>query len=477
MMLPSRGKLVRSDAGFALITVIGMAGVLALITTVITTRALNDLRQVGIERRGEQAVHAADAGIDRWMARLRVNPADCNVASVPATFTPNEKSWVLATADQLAQTPSNIIRTSEGDHVVVKPGNGSCPVSGAAGIRRLIYSVGYTPSYSTPAGTRRTRIVRVDYDFLPVPLEVAILTDGPLSIQGGAQTNITGAKGSIHTNGTVTVGGNNASVSGFVTATGGCGGSTDPNSGTCGSLTVGDPDATGGGAEARDVPDVDPRTLYPFSQYDLCPGGEIRGGPDYPDPNFNNDTSTPCGGQLLADVDITGPYRGWTRDPGDTEWRFAGNASTEGGVFYAYQRNVYINPAGGSGIWEASVITESTPAAHPHACGHGTGDIVVAANTKMRYYPGQVAPNMLIAGRVLDIGAGVISGDSSFEGFMFAHERFRLSAGADLGGAIVSKNVCATGPNEIQGGVDFNYNGNAFAPPDGIPTAIHWLEL
>ena len=481
-MLKRLRKEGASQSGFALITVIGMGGVLALITTVIATRAVGNLRQVGVERRTQQAVHSADAGVDRWMARLRVNPQDCNVAGVPATFTPDEESWVLAQADQLAAaSPANVIRTSEGDHIVVKPGNGSCPVAGAAAPRRIVYSVGYTPSYSAPSTTRRVRIIRADYDFLPIPLEVGILTEGDLEIAGGAQTNIIGAKGSIHTNGSIEVDGNNASVDGFVTSTGSCGGTTEPESGTCGTLTVGDPDSTGGGSEDREVPDVDPRTLYQYSQFDLCATGEIRGGPQYPDAALNNDTLTPCTGPLLADVDLTGPYRGWRSTNGDTTWEFKGSALTEGGVFYAYQKNVYINPLAGSGIWEATVITEGSAATatHQHSCspGHTVGDITVAANTKMRYYPGQAAPNMLISARFLDIGAGVVSGESNFEGFMFAHERFRLSAGADIGGAIVGKGVCATEANEIQGGVDFTYNGNAFAPPDGVPTLVHWLEL
>ena len=443
----------------ALIMVIGTASVLAIITGVIAVQSVSNLRQAGNERTFERSLHVADAGVDHMLFLIKQekqeNHADLSTGEpTPGTFASVqlEREWVLERADEaVAADPDRLITTREGDWVAMRP-NGV----------PLIYSVGYVPSYGAP---RKIRVVRAEYDFAPYNPGTAILTDGDLRLNGSV--GVGGTIPNAHGNGDVDVIGN-VQVDGYVSASGTCSGCEPP--------AVGDPDNSGEGRPIIEVPEIDPRANYSMSEYDLCPAGIVRAGPNYDaggldvlgSPAAANDSATPCQGSVLA---VGTTFRGWGMQGAD--WRYSGTGADHG-VYYVYLGSAIISGSPGSSAapWEVTILAE----ANGLDCLLVGGDIDVSGGANM------VAHNKaqglgFIAGRDLDMGGTV-----NYRGVFAAHEQFDIHGNPTMEGAVLAEDACDTpgspvGPDsEVSGSVSITYSGDSVPLGNNIRTTL-WLEI
>ncbi|HVE76585.1 MAG TPA: hypothetical protein VND22_07460 [Actinomycetota bacterium] len=483
---------LRNEDGMSMIMVIGMAGIFAVVLAVLTSTSINGLRQVRRERQSEQSLHVADSGIDHTLFKLTQNRTATVDGHTPTTWNtgeqlpssafadvPSEKAWAVGLAN--AAPASRVIKTAEGEWVVIKPKDASGnPTS-------VIYSVGFVPTRANPA---RTRVVRSEYDFAGFSPSAAVLTDGSLEISGSL--DITGANGSAHANGNITGSGSGADVAGYLSAVG---------TYTPGGVNVGNTALSGGGMPPKEVPLVEPRDFYQFSQYDLCPNGQVKAGPAYsagPGANTVVDASDtqnpkrllPCGGPTLLG---TNNYRGWdfagsSIDGGITlgRWRYNDNTAYDG-VYYLYRGSADIsgNPGEDASPWLASIIAEPyfTGAENHSNCspGHKAGDIDMSGGPDLRYSD-LAAPVTFIAGRDLSFRG---NGSASAVGAFLVHEQFDISGNATIDGVVIANDLCNTTGSPVDqgrlstltgtGGI--NYNGGLELPIGVVARITSWLEL
>jgi hypothetical protein len=395
------------------------------------------------------------------------NHADLNTGEVPPlpfASLQAEREWVLDQADAAAAT--RLESTREGDWIAMRP-------VGAP----VIYSVGYVPSYDAP---RKIRVVRAEYDFSPYSPGTAILTDGDLLLSGNA-----GAEGAIpnaHGNGDVEIQGS-VSVDGYVSASGDYSETGNPN--------VGDPDNSGGGTPVIEVPEIDPRDNYSMSEYDLCPDGSVRTGPNYDAaglldvngaPAVASSDTTPCNGSVLA---LDG-FRGWAKQGDDAsegaQWRYTGTG-TDHGVYYIYLGSATIAGIPSSGTpWEVTIFAEASGSGTDEPdCPHVGGDIDISGNAATVFHD-KAEGLGFIAGRDLEMTGSPGSGNSSYTGVHAAHEQFEITGTASLDGAVIGDDACDTpgspaGPtSEVGGNVTITFDGASVPLGSNIRTTL-WLEI
>jgi hypothetical protein len=461
------------ERGIALVTVIGVAGILFILTTLVAVQSVNNLSQAGRERRFEQALHVADAGIDHTLFEIVKDKDYSNVGPAPAfADQAAEEEWVLETAETL--TP---VAMAEGEWVAMRPSNID-----------VVYSVGYMPSR---ANADRTRVIRAAYDFPPFRPTVAILTGGDLDVPGNPQ--VQGAAGHVHTNSDLRVNGN-PDLSGNGTASETYSVSGTPHYCTpAGQVEDCDPADSGGGKPPIPVPYIDPREAYVFSEYDLCPDGRVRAGPAYTGggsftPNLA--TNEPCMGSDIANASGS-EFRGWKLSGTDSgnkgaTWDYGGNTAYDG-VYYIYQGSAKVggNPGEQSVTpWSVTIIAEASPrgeSTEPH-CPHVGGDIEIGGNPSIRYH-NKAQPLLLLAGRDLQISGNPFAGDKvGYQGVMLAHEQIQINGGPEVAGAIIAQDACDSSGspvhrNEINGNPTVHYDGNLEVPGGKRIRITHWQEL
>lgn len=460
--MPRRDRTVlealrREERGFAMVAVLLMSVILFIVAATITARSLSDYDQVRSERLFQRALQVADAGVDGTLFKLGPNPAYTTGEILPASFSPQtEEEWVLT---NVADNP--VATVPDGQWAVVKPGNFA-----------VVFSVGYVPTKAAPV---KTRIVRAEYDFAPFVPTVAILTDGDLKVSGNP--TVDGSAGSAHANGDVLLNGNPV-FSGYVSASG--------SYSTTGNPQVGDPENTGGEKPPREVPLVDPRENYLRSEYDLCPGGEVRTGPAFAGPQPPNLTDVPCQGtHLFTATNIE--YRGWKQSgtsliDGD-KWDYV-NTQAYDGVYYIYQGTAKVTSAPGSSLdpWEVTILAEAQASgSEPGHCPHIGGDIDVSGNPSMRSHD-KASPLLLIAGRDLEVSGNPGAGQVNYDGVLAAHEQFSLSGNPKINGVLVANDYCNTpgspvDETTISGNPQITYDGNAEIPLGRTIRTTHWLEI
>ena len=467
----------------ALIMVIGTASVLAIITAVIAVQSISNLRQAGTERAFERSLHVADAGVDHMLFLIRQQKQEdpttdfddydtVDVAPPRETPLEEERQWVLDEAEAAAGDPGRLVTTREGDWIAMR-------AKGA----RLIYSVGYVPSYDAP---RKIRVVRAEYDFAPFSPTTAILTDGDLSLGGEL------VQGNVHGNGDVTVG-NSADVDGYVSASGDCD--------NCeGNTNITDPDNTGEGRARIEVPDIDPRANYSMSEYDLCSDGKVRTGPNYDaaglaldgSPAVANPSTTPCSelASVLTDTNITGDFRGWriqryvpSIGGQGVLWRYFDDGTNYDGVYYIFQGSATIagNPGSDDDPWEVTIFAEAVSSGTDEPdCSHTGGDIEVTGG-------GTISFNLkgeqlgFVAGRDLKLSGNEGSGNSTFSGVHAAHEQFYMTGNAQVEGAVLANDSCNTQNSPVDesalaGSAKVTYKGASVPLGSNIRTTL-WLEI
>jgi hypothetical protein len=451
---------VADERGIALVSVVLMMAILFVFAATIFARSLSDYNQVRSDRLFQQTLQVADSGVDHTLFMLTKDLNHNTGEILPASFANKaaEEAWVLGEA---ADNPSVIV--PEGEWAVVKPQT-----------EKVIYSVGYVRDRTDPI---KIRIVRAEYDFAPFQPGVAILTDGDLVISGNP--SLEGSQGSAHANGDVVVNGN-PSTTGYVSASGDYEVTGDPS--------IGDTENSGGGRPPREVPMMDPREAYVYSEYDLCPDGLVRTGPAYTSgPEPPNPGLTPCTGTVLADADGT-DYRNWKMTGNDAsqgaKWDYSGN-QTYDGVYYLYHGSAKVsgNPGDPGAPWNVTILAEAQyTGAEPNHCPHTGGDIELSGNPKTRAHT-KAYPLLFIAGRDLQISGNPGAGEMNYEGFMGAHEQFKVSGNPSVFGSIVANDNCDTPGSpvnvsevEVSGNPNITYNG-AEIPLGRIIRITHWLEI
>jgi hypothetical protein len=222
-----------------------------------------------------------------------------------------------------------------------------------------------------------------------------------------------------------------------------------------------------------------------MSEYDLCPGGEVRAGPSFDDETLANTTDTPCQGQLIGDANGI-EFRGWKRNGSDSvngdKWSYSA-ATAYDGVYYVYNGTADIagNPGSPGSPWRATVLAESTgTGGGTPDCPHLGGDISVSGNPTISYHD-KAQPLLLIAGRDLRMSGNP---DNPFEGIIAAHEQVQISGNPTINGSFFVQDECQTPSSlvdgtqvaSISGNPTINFSGAEIPIGDTIRTTL-WLEI
>jgi hypothetical protein len=235
------------EAGIGMILVIGIMVFVAGITATAGIVAMNGLGQSRQRIAFEQALAAAEAGIDRTLGQVQwaydsafadypipapgIAPvAGCTASTVqlPPESTSagwDEKGWADAKLDALelaplaGDRPACMVSTPTGDVLILKPIN-------AEGRRDIkygrVYARGWSPGWGNDKAVERT--IKVEYVFMPYQPKHAVLTGANLELQGSylvdEANGVDPATAGVHTNGNLTVTGSGGDVSGPVTYNG-----------------------------------------------------------------------------------------------------------------------------------------------------------------------------------------------------------------------------------------------------------------
>lgn len=451
-------RLRAEDDGVGLILVIGLSAVMAILITVMTTIAIRSLSSSSDHVRFEQALAAAEAGIDRELANIQearnqvppvtyTGTAGCVPPAAPAgTFASeaSEKAWARSVLEAL---PSSCTEDNgEGEFVAFKD-----PA------RQVVYSLGWSPERGLQGA--KDRLLKAEYIFAPFRPGQAILTGGDLDFSGSvAVSAIAGLPADIHTNSNVVGINNSLSATGALTASGtlsGC------SSGVVGGCAADQP-------EER-VPVANPRAVYQdyaltTSQwYDLCPDGSVR----------SPSASGPCQGSLIANS----PYNNWVFTAGDAstpgQWVVDDAATQYPGVYYVYGANAQLGDNGNSSqSVTLTVLAEATePAGYSNGatCDKYGGDITWKLFNVQNYLRG-----------TLFIAEGSLYGSansSASAGIMLAGDKIDLdTSSAEVTGSLIANNTCAAaGDNQIQG-MTVTYDQSVEAPVYSVVNTTLWLE-
>ncbi len=361
-------RRLRNEEGVGLVLVIGIGAFILALLGVAVSMAINSLNISQHRSNYEMALASAETGIDETLGRLQwaydSNGVDfpipntatatfptpvCDSAPVsqPADFdsADDERDWAVARIEALvASNPGCLQTTESGQYIVLKP---STPlVDGRYPGFGRVYAMGWSPDRTTANAS--SRLVKVEYVFLPYTPQNAILTAGNLAIS--SSTTVTTAAGyppelaGIHSNGTITTQGN-PTVYGMVTSTG-------PSTASSNRF-YSNPGGSVANAPTNTVPRVSARSFYfnaPNSDavavssrwYDLCPDGSVKAWSD--------------GGPCTGAVKSTQSDIGWSYDSGTRTWTASRN--TVSGAFYAHEANV-TEGNGNASIANITVIASS----------------------------------------------------------------------------------------------------------------------
>jgi len=453
----------RDDRGMAVMAVMILGMALVLVTSVVVMRSVRQSGNAIGDARWEQTLNVAESGLDDGLARVYEDPTFTTGEQRPDYFADSsaEKDWVVAVAD--ARPSDDVVATPQGEYVVVRPANTAA-----------VYSVGYSPSRDDPQ--RRVRAVRAEIGSAQVAggwsTRYAVLSGGNLEFNGNP-TVLSGAIVGVHANGFLDVGGSTF-IDGCMSSSGG--------SLIKGSVSQ-DPWCVPAGDQAPvAVPVVDPRSLWHYSMYDLCPLGKVRAGPAHPTMGHTA-TNVPCSGATIVSDAAAQPFNGWRFqgccDPKlGARWRNESNAGFPG-VFYVYQGSASVPANAGvpGAPWRVTIIAEGSGSC-PGIVG---GDITISGSSAMA--PHESAMNLLLAaGRDIDISGG----SPLLEGLIAAHEQVEVTGGADgIETAYLSEWACDSVDDFVDeaefSGTATVFNsgsvGSPFAGTEDIPVIAAWAEL
>lgn len=481
---------VRDDDGVGLIVVIGIGAFILGLIVVGASMATNSLSLSQHRGNYEKALSVAETGIDETLGRLQwaydsygvdfpvPSPATaafptpvCDAATIaqPADFdsADEERDWAVAQLETLMSShPECATSTASGQYIVLKPStplvNGRYPGFGR------VYAMGWSPDQA--ASDASSRLVKVEYVFLPYTPQNAILTAGNLAIS--SSTTVTTAAGyppelaGIHSNGTITTQGN-PTVYGMVTSTGPSTASSNRfYSNPGGSVT---------NAPTNSVPRVSARSFYfnaPNSDavavssrwYDLCPDGSVKAWSD--------------GGPCTGAVKSTQSDIGWSYNSGTRTWTASRN--TVSGAFYVHEANV-TEGNGNASIANITVIASSQNASDCATKRYGNihwdhYDIRAPAFRNLFLYADAdiETESNFSAGSRGGGGSAVISGM-----FVAGDQVSMQTSSQGAVGSVIAADRCTTSPmvtsNEVKNpAVYFDPDGDS--PFTDIINTTLWLE-
>lgn len=491
----------RSDSGIGMILVIGIVIFVAGITATAGVIAINGLGQSRNRISFEQALAAAESGIDHALGELQyaydtqfadypiptagsAPTATCTASDVqmpsaandPATW--DEQTWAQVQLDALEAGPRGandrpkcLLKTPMGEVLILKPRN----AAGGPGLKYgRVYARGWAPAWGHPGAVERT--LKVEYVFMPFSPKHAVLTGTDLSLQGSylvdEANGVDPATAGVHTNGDLQVVGGGGDVSGPVSYLGEATGSTTFSGGA----------ATQADAEIR-IPPVNARQLYtqaasnddavdPSRWRDLCPDGTVHEY-DTVAPHVPCDGPAHNGGTGYWSFDGSGAVPVWTA-----------NRDTVSGTYFVHMADA-VNGTGNPDYDSITVIASaSAPASRGNCPSPRTGGNIIWDHygVGIPSYSDLwfLADQDLIVHANFDAGS---NGENPVAGTYIAGEEIELfTSSSMLVGSVLAANQCPndSGPltsdsNEIQG-QEIWFKPNADSPFSSIVSTTLWLE-
>jgi hypothetical protein len=456
------GELRDDERGMAIAAVMFIGLAVVMLTSVVAVRAYRQSGSVGGDARWEQALHVAESGLDDGLVRMYENEDYTTGEVMPDGFESPEdaRAWILAAAD--ARPTDEVVVTPGGEYIVLRPSNTAA-----------VFSIGYVPARG--ADIRRARVVHAMIGDAIVnggwSARYGVLSGGSLAMSGNP-TILNGATVGAHTNGFLDVRG-----SVFVD---GCMGASDGYQ-IVGSMTQ-DPGCGTPGVQAPvEIPTIDVRSFWPFSEYDLCPSGTVKAGPAHPTQGHTA-ASAPCTGATLAADAGVNAFRGWSfkgccDSKLEAEWQY-GSPTPYDGVYYIHHGSAQLASSPGSIFdpWEVTLLVEGVGSC-PGITG---GDIDISGSPSMAPY-GDTRNLLMAAGRDIDI-----SGSPNLTGLIAAHEQIHSSGSATgVEAALLAELDCDSvddfiDETEIAGNLTITNTGPVSSPFPGsenIPVVAGWGEL
>ncbi len=400
------------DAGIGMIMVIGLSFVMILIVSVLMMVVSNSLAGSGRHVKFDEALTAAESGIDQTLSRLERDYVDfgadyvtpntgstidasptCDATitnpTLPFASADAERNYAKDTIATLAADhPECIQHSSTGDFVVIRPSN-----------VQTVYAEGWSPSYGNDHAI--TRLIKAEYLFSPYAPSDAILSNGDLTLEHSTTVGVVSGSdptlAGVHSNGTITVASQSTQVSGPVS-------STEPSSSTCSKCTD-NPSGTILTTPTESVPQISAAEIYhsktageskyPGIWYDLCPDGTVR------TPTSDGPCPTPAdSGTVLATLTSgTGQYR---------VFQYEGSASSKCGSLAGACWNVVNQAADGIYYVQAGNIYTGTGLGNPLS---NSLTIIAAASSETS------CPKV---GGTIDWDHNDISAPAMFDTFMLA---------------------------------------------------------
>jgi hypothetical protein len=480
----------RRDDGVGMILVIALS---VFIFGLVVTGAMMASNSLALSRhRGnfEAALSAAESGIDQTLGQLQaaydLYAADFPVPALASSNFPDpvcdaspvaqpedfataqeEETWATTAIQALvASHPECITTTESGQFIVLKPAtpkvDGRYPGFGR------VYAMGWAPSRAVAGGS--SRLVKVEYVFLPYTPQQAILTNGNLALS--SSTLVSTAAGydaslaAVHSNGTISTTGN-PTVYGMVTSVGDSSASSNNFYANPGGAVTEAPTVA--------VPRVSARSFYfnaPNSDavavssrwYDLCPDGTVKAW----------SSAGPCSGEVKA----TSAAIGWAYENSTRTWVASRNSVP--GVFYVHEGNVDVG-TGNAVIPYITVIASSRNANdcgtkqygnirwdHYEMANPGFRNLFLYADADIETFSNFTAGDRGTGGTAVSSGMFVAGDQISMQ---------TSSQGAV--GSVVAADKCSTSPmvtsNEVKNpAVYFDPDGDS--PFTDIINTTLWLE-
>lgn len=294
--------------------------------------------------------------------------------------------------------------------------------------RLILRATGFGPS-NTRVTVSRVLLTTIT----PIPgtaVNPAILVDGDVNVDGNL--SLLGDHGSIHSNGDLTISGNSATVQGDATSSG---------TFTATSNNFQAEGQQGGNYSAINVPEVTAATYENISNYSLRADGSV----------FNKATNS------VACAAPCGDFGGWTvtgAGTSDVTWVISGNAAPEGSFYVEGKVSISGSPKGpGNTALKLTLVA--------------TGSISVTGSPKFTpYNTGGINPEavqFVTNGDLTLGGTGDFDDPTSVEGQIFVREQIHTQGTWDFQGRIIVQDDAdvfdGVTTNSIGGTPTVTYNG------------------
>lgn len=508
-------RICDGDEGVGVILIIGVSVLVFALAATAIAYAVNGISQSRQRTAYELSLATAEAGIDLSLARLQrafdyynqdypipmnssspVEPTPwCTIGEInwPASgdgangvfsSEASEEAWAAGHLATISAEPSCVQHTEKGEVAVLKPV--SPTVGGLYPKAGKVYALAAVPGFDDP--NAKTRLLKSEYLFMPYRPTHAVLAAGTLTLE--SSTKVTAAYGvdpalaSVHTNGSLS-GGGNPTVTGPVTST-----ESSPVTST-NFNPVYNPDGLVQHEATKRIPDISAQKLYfqapaktdLSTWYDLCEDGTVR----------EWSSSGPCtAASSLGTAEAGLTFRGWAFDSSARLWTATRDAMD--GTYYIHRANVDVGPgndgntASGMGFLKFTVIAEAENA---EDCGTKRyGNISWNRFTlKAPSYPNIwfYADGDLQTGSQFTAGSG-ISGNPVISGMFIAGDQMELTTSSQGAvGSVLVGNECVTPPSPSVGNQGLitstviknptiYYDPNSDAPFTSIITTSLWLD-